>query len=327
MKYLNNSIQITVRPLFKQFVISLFFLSSVGCSLTSEQRPLEVITVPSIPDKTTVQKSPVTTGPLKVLSLNMAHGRKDSTNQIFLSKQTIYNNLSDIASLLKQTSPSLVALQEADGPSHWSGNFDHVAQLAEQAQYPWYTRAAHAQGWLYNYGTALLSRSAFTEVVGHAFQPTPPTMTKGFLLGQIKWQPDKEKEAIILIDIISVHLDFSRRSVRQQQIQEMIQVLSARNNPVIILGDFNSDWFSEEAIIKDFVNQSRFQAYQSGTKNLGTYSSNKRRLDWILISEELEFKSYKVLPDIVSDHSAIVAEIGFRIQDEYVKATYKKYNH
>ena len=29
--------------------------------------------------------------------------------------------------------PDVVALQEADGPSGWSGNFDHVATLARQA--------------------------------------------------------------------------------------------------------------------------------------------------------------------------------------------------
>ena len=40
-----------------------------------------------------------------------------------------------------------------------------------------------------------------------------------------------------------------------------------------------------------------------------TYVSRERRFDWILISNELEFISYRVLPDIISDHFAVVAEV------------------
>ena len=40
--------------------------------------------------------------------------------------------------------------------------------------------------------------------------------------------------------------------------------------------------------------------------------SGKKRLDWILISEELEFVSYQVLPDIVSDHLPLIVEIRQR---------------
>jgi endonuclease/exonuclease/phosphatase family metal-dependent hydrolase len=40
-----------------------------------------------------------------------------------------------------------------------------------------------------------------------------------------------------------------------------------------------------------------------------TYVSRDRRFDWIMISNELEFVSYKVLPDIISDHLAVVAEV------------------
>jgi hypothetical protein len=73
---------------------------------------------------------------LIVASLNLAHGRGDSVNQLFVSTPTIRANLGRIAKLLRRERPDLVALQEADGPSRWSGGVDHVAYLAEQAAYP-----------------------------------------------------------------------------------------------------------------------------------------------------------------------------------------------
>ncbi len=37
-----------------------------------------------------------------------------------------------------------------------------------------------------------------------------------------------------------------------------------------------------------------------------------RRLDWILVSPDLEFLRYAVLPDRVSDHLAVAAELRLR---------------
>ena len=51
------------------------------------------------------------------------------------------------------------------------------------------------------------------------------------------------------------------------------------------------------------------KAFEPHSINHGTYKFGKRRLDWVLLSSELEFKRYEVLPDIVSDHHAIVVEV------------------
>ena len=264
------------------------------------------------------------TGTLKVLTLNVAHGRKDGFNQLFLSEMTIQQNLSDISMLLKRTDADIVALQEADGPSRWSGKFDHVAALAEQTGYPWYSRASHARSWLFDYGTALLSRVNFTQTLSHTFSPSPPTVNKGFLLGQIAWQPTGF-EVPVIVDIVSVHLDFSRSSVRQQQIAEMTEILANRKNPIIMLGDFNSDWFSENSVIYELARQCRLHVYQPLANDLGTYSSNGRRLDWILLSTDLEFKSYTVLPNVVSDHYAVFAEVALRDTNDMTRDKTGKY--
>ncbi len=249
----------------------------------------------------------ITSPTLKVMTLNLAHGRRDGINQLFLSAGTIRHNLEGIASFLVNHDVDVVALQEADAPSFWSGSFDHVAMLAEQAGYPSFESSNHASSWFFNYGTALLSRVALSGVVHHTFKPSPPTMNKGYTLGQLAWQAGKAEP--VLIDIVSVHLDFSRKSVREAQSAELSETLSGRGNPMIIMGDFNSDWFANEQVVRALAERTGLHVYRPEAEDLATYSDT-RRFDWILISKQLEFVSFKVLPDVLSDHSAVVAEIA-----------------
>ncbi len=251
-------------------------------------------------------------GSLRLASLNIAHGRNDALNQVLLRKSAFADNLRRIADLLIDMNAHVVALQEADGPSRWSGGFDHVSLLARDAGYPWFERASHAHSWLFDYGTALLSRQPFEEVLSYTFKPSPPTLNKGLLLAQIAWRSEDEEGETHLVDILSVHLDFSREKVREQQIDEMVKVLRKRHHPSIILGDFNSEWFSEASTVKALAEQAGLQVYQPEAGNLGTYKGGTKRLDWILISREFEFLDYRVSTDLVSDHQAVYAEIGLR---------------
>jgi endonuclease/exonuclease/phosphatase family metal-dependent hydrolase len=247
---------------------------------------------------------------LKVLSLNIAHGRKDGINQLFLSSSTIRNNLDGIATVLGHSGADIVALQEADAASRWSGSFDHVAVLAGLAGYPVVVHSLHASGWLFNYGTAILSRAAFTESLDYTFEPSLPTLNKGFTLAQFAWQPNGQEHPPMLLDIVSVHLDFSRQQVRERQVREISRVLDGRDNPTIILGDFNSDWLADEQVIRTLARENNLKAYRPAADDLGTFPSGNKRLDWILISDTLDFINYTVLPDVLSDHKAVIAEIG-----------------
>lgn len=277
-----------------------------------------------VPDATG-SGSPITqeqsiVGPLRVLTLNLAHGRKDALNQMLLTRPAFERNLAGAAELLRDAGADVVALQEADGPSRWSGSFDHVALLAAQADYPWYSRASHAKTWLFDYGTALLSRVPFTQQLDHAFRPSPPSMTKGLTLGQIAWRPDGKAGPTYFIDIVSVHLDFSRDSVRKQQVAELSTALSDRTHPMIVLGDLNSDWSSKDSVVTDLAHRCGMQAYQPLADDLGTYRSSGRRLDWVLISNDLEFLHHEVLPHVMSDHFAVMAIIGLKAVNDMAQA-------
>ena len=256
----------------------------------------------------------ITRPTLKVMTLNLAHGRKDGVNQLFKSAGTIRNNLQEISAFLGKAGADVVALQEADAPSRWSGNYDHVALLAREAGYPVFESSNQASSWFFRYGTALLSRVSLSGVVHHTFKPSPPTMNKGYTLGQIVWEVGTDEPA--LVDIVSVHLDFSRKTVREQQSAELGETLSARGNPMIIMGDFNSDWSADEQVVRALAERVGLHVYRPEADDLATYNSGTRRFDWILISKQLEFVSFEVFPDILSDHAAVMAEIGIKSSAE-----------
>ncbi len=291
------------------FIITLWLASCATSGIDSHT----ITDGDSFPADETVTNAykPNKNGTLRILSLNVAHGRNQAANQILLQKQDIEANLQRVSELIKKVDADIVALQEADGPSGWSGNFDHVAWLARAAGYPWHYRANHAESWLFSYGTAIMSRLPVNETMQHTFRPSPPTFNKGFLLNRINWAQENGDSQSLPIDVVSVHLDFSRHKVRSNQIAEMVGLLSNRNRPIIIMGDFNSEWFADESVVKRLSESGRLSVYKPDADNLHTYNS-KYRYDWILISNDLAFASYEVLPDVISDHLAIVAEIRLK---------------
>ncbi len=293
--------------LFRQLVLPLGLVAVVACA-TLDPRHRTTYNADIQADKNITVQQGDPDSVIRVATLNLAHGRKDSINQLFVWENTFKENLDDIADVLSLYKPHVVALQEADAVSRWSGSFNHVVYLAAAAEYPWRSHVSNAEGWLYSYGTALLSVRPIIETIKHTFEPSPPTLDKGFVLAQIEWFSD-DKNKSRKIDIISVHLDFSRQSVRDEQIGEMLEILSARTNPTIVLGDFNSEWLAETSVIKELTEKSRFITYKPEAANCNSYKD--KRLDWILITKDLEFVDYQVLPDTLSDHAMVVADIRF----------------
>ncbi len=241
---------------------------------------------------------------LKIMTLNIAHGGKGGFNQIFLPTATIKSNLHTIANLLLREKPDLVALQEADGPSLWSGNFNHVSYLADNANYPFALQGEHVIGLKLRYGTAFLSKIQISDSISYTFQRSPPSFTKGFVVGTISW-PGKPNRKI---DVISLHLDFSRKLIRNRQISELITKLSKNKNPLIIMGDFNSGWGTKSPI-RTLAEALNLKAYKPEKKGIATFPMTNKRIDWIMISREMDFLNYQVLPDSVSDHKGVLADL------------------
>jgi endonuclease/exonuclease/phosphatase family metal-dependent hydrolase len=243
--------------------------------------------------------------PIRVMTVNLAHGRSDGFHQALRRTSTIKANLAAVAALIERERIDVVGVQEADGPCIWSGRFDHVEYVAQQAQSAQHLRGEHVKGLKLSYGTGLISRLALAEPLSRAFDPSPPTFTKGFVVATLT-HPDVPGG----IDVASVHLDFARKSVRARQITTLIETLKARGRPLIVMGDFNTE-YSADGPIGRLMEALDLQAWspEGGEK---TFKFTNKRLDWILIPKGWRFVEHAVLPDVVSDHQPVRVTIAVR---------------
>jgi len=244
-------------------------------------------------------------GRFRVMTLNLAHGRSSGLHQALHGREAILRNLDAVAELLRRERANVVALQEADGPSAWSGMLDHVAHIATRAHYPWSLRGTHVEGPRLTFGTGLVALLEPADALSVTFPPSPPTFSKGFVVASFPW----DAFAIGRIDVASVHLDFGRESVRRAQVEELIVELGARKSPLVVMGDFNCDWTEEDAPLRRLARGLRLRPYRSDEIGPATFPTRGTRIDWILISSDLEFAEYRTLPDEVSDHLAVVADL------------------
>ena len=246
---------------------------------------------------------------IRVATLNVAHGRKDGRNQMLLGEDTIRSNLVDVADFLDRSGADVIALQEVDAESKWSGKFNHLDFLSENSVYACTYHGLHASGRMYDFGTALMAQRPFRDSFTHSFKPSWPTTTKGFSFAALDWNPGGALPEPTVVNFVSVHLDFSRRSVRGSQVEEMVAALSQLEGPMVMMGDFNTDWEAKESSLKSLAEQLNLSAFKPTAEGLSTYGKKGARLDWILISDDLEFSDYSVLPEVMSDHYAVAAEI------------------
>jgi len=252
---------------------------------------------------------------LRVMTLNIAHGRGTAFHQLLQNSAATVHNLNGIATMLIRERPDVVALQEADGPSYWSGNFHHVDYLARQAVFSKAVNGMHVDGLGLAYGTALLSRLDLRHAEAITFNPDLAMTPKGFVVSTINWPGQQH----VQVDVVSLHLDFSSEKTRRQQALEMIGVMRNRDHPMILMGDFNADWDGEDSVVRLIADALSLKAYDPASQGQVTFPYRNKRLDWILISSGLEFREYRVIADAVSDHRGVIAELA--IGNQLVKVT------
>ncbi len=246
------------------------------------------------------------TNTLRVMTLNLGHGRGDNFHQLFTSEDEIRRNLDAIIKVSRRESPHIFAVQEADSSAYWSGRFNHVDYLATHSGLSNTVQGEHVDGYVLNYGTSILSNLDLFNHKSHTFKAASPlTFSKGFVVSTIKWPDAPEDE----IDIISVHLDFMLDSTRQRQGDELINFVKERNRPLIIMGDLNNEWNEEDSVLVNLISNLNLKAYQPESDKFISYPALNKRFDWILVSKDLEFISFKVLSDELSDHRAVIADL------------------
>jgi len=239
---------------------------------------------------------------LRVMTVNLAHGRGSGLHQAFQDGERARENLDAVGAIIQREAPQVVALQEADAASVWSGAFDHVDYLASITGFASGLLAVHAEGGGQMYGTALLTQLPVIEKRAYTFAPARATFPKGFSLLTVRWPANGE-----LVDVVSLHLEPLRTGVRQSQGRQLIAALADRGRPLVIMGDFNTEWGHQDGVLEAIIKDLNLQTFGLEAQDLDTFPRLGRRLDWILASQHFEFAGFSVLPDRLSDHRAVVA--------------------
>lgn len=253
---------------------------------------------------------------LSLLNLNIMHGRntKSPIFPLAINYQQIQNNLQKIAKLISENNPDIVTLQEVDQCSVLSGSFNQFDYLSQRLTYAYkFFSPSCSVSFLgkniFVSGTAIFSKYQLENCKYFNFDFSFPTERKGFVVADLKIPQSQT------ITIASVHLvwtDWMRFNSRSRQLNLVRRIIAKRNNATIVAGDMNCDFLGKEKSLRSFVDQLGLMVYDPENKNLSTYPSwcPQKRIDWILCSKEANFVSYQVVPDEVSDHLAIFANLS-----------------
>lgn len=151
-----------------------------------------------------------------------------------------------------------------------------------------------------SYGTALTGVAAYLTSATERFDTFGPGFKKGFSVTTVEMEG-------VEVDVVSLHLDPLLGVRRKNQVDQLVDRFEESDRPLIIMGDFNAEWGEGKPATR-LADGLGLAAYRPGD-DLPTFKG-KRRLDWILISEDaLEFEDYRTLPDELSDHQPVVADI------------------
>ena len=248
---------------------------------------------------------------LRLMTLNTAHGRGTGFHQFFATSRRIKDNLDTIIAVIRREQPDIIALQETDSVSGWSGTFNHVEYLLYRTGYLASYQGLHVQSMNLQYGTALLAKTPLRDRLSQPFEKSSLPLSRGFVIARVTWPDDPDLQ----IDVVSVHMDFFSGKHRHLQAEALVNELALRDRPVILMGDLNTEWAHRDGVMDYLVEALNLSVYRPESEDIITFPVFGRRLDWILVSSEFEFVDHKVLTDNLSDHRAVMADIRLVTDD------------
>ncbi len=234
----------------------------------------------------------------RLMTFNIVHGtRLPLPSWIFLS-DSVRSRLSDIALQAVHHDADVIALQEADGDAR----FDRTREISDISGLSHLAVARGEQ----SHGATLASRIPMQVLHVERFSQRRSD-PKGFVIGRTHLATGDE------FDIVSVHLDAFSADLRERQTEELLSSLHAvqqqhGRRPLVVMGDFNEGYTGATQRIAESLSLTTLDTTTPTYTDFGLH----RRLDWILVSAELEMVSHQVLDGNLSDHHPIVADIRVR---------------
>lgn len=253
---------------------------------------------------------------LRLLTLNIAHGRGLSPYQGLHSAKSIERKLKRIAYLLRRFNADVVALQEVDEDSHWNKRIHLLNALQEASGYKHSYLGVHNRrlGRLpLAYGNGLLTKFPIRRAEHQAFGQAQ-LGEKGFLCAELEVEQG-------ILPLINLHLDFRSRLRRIEQIEHLIQFLEDKHytsdlkphlSP-IICGDFNArEGKPADAVRHLFRYLLEGLDYQLFPKKKSkTFPSllPTHGIDFFFVPQSYEVTHCEVLRSFVSDHRPVLLDL------------------
>lgn len=263
--------------------------------------PIEITHLPNTTDEK--PRNELSASSIRVMTLNMAHGRADGRNQLLQSGAAIQANISRIGELIAAENPHVIAMQEADAPSWWSGNFSHVKHAGNAAGMTSVAHALNIDGLGLHYGTAIATQLKVTAAHQTTFPRNLPSFSKGFVVTTCIWPGDDN----FTFDVVSLHLDFASHKVRSRQLAQLTELVTQTPRPMILMGDFNTDMTKE--LLPNFLKETGLTAWRTDDHSIVTFPILKSRIDWILVSPEFHITNHKLIDEHLSDHRFVAATL------------------
>jgi endonuclease/exonuclease/phosphatase family metal-dependent hydrolase len=227
--------------------------------------------------------------PVSVMTYNLHNG--------FNTKGKL--NIDEIAKVIENNRPDIVALQEVSRGWVVSGRLDMLAWLSYRLNMPYVFGPTADPLW----GNAILSRY---PIVAYSRENLPPPdlfIRRGFIVALIDLGNDQQ------IKVIATHFDHLEgdTDIRQLQAQTIIDFWGGLDRTVL-LGDLNAGPQSPE------INKLSYSGLEDAGlrwKSTNTYPSNnpQERIDYIWTSLDLMANDVGVLSSTASDHLPVVAVI------------------
>lgn len=250
---------------------------------------------------------------LRLVTFNIAHGRGLTPIQGLTSQRKLQLNLRRIAGLLDQLKPDVVALQEIDERSRWSGNFDHLDYLRVHASFPHTVFGINnRRAGLLNlsYGNAILAHHPIRASETIAFG-TRSVGEKGFLYVELD-------VAGRCVPLVNLHLHFSSRVQRLRQLERLLTWLREKHRlhgkrwavPPIICGDFNNPGTRDDATASLLSHLSDYCDYVLHPVTGLTFPSPlpSRALDFIFLPAGCRDVRCEIVRSMLSDHRPVLVE-------------------
>lgn len=254
---------------------------------------------------------------LRLLTFNIAHGRGLVLHQSLRTEAKIRAQLLKIGRLIARLDADIVALQEVDEDSRWSGSFDHLACLAEHAGMPHVAFGItnrRVGRYHLNYGNAVLSRFPITNVESHIFGPGK-VGEKGFMYCELELPQGR-------LPLLNLHLNHSSRATRLKQAVRVMEFLDGHRRQrtakycaqPIICGDMNNPAHQPDAtatLLGYLEQHTDYTLLPKGAK-ARTFPSvwPQRSLDYIYLPAECANPEAQVIRSMLSDHRPVLAEFS-----------------